>query len=215
MEDGRTILIMHQTLPDGGWVATHQDISEQRRTEARMKYLAQHDPLTGLANRAYFRERMDAAEHRIRSGEVFAVLFIDLDGFKPVNDTFGHPVGDLLLAEVSKRITDCAGERAFVSRLGGDEFAILQGPLRTFKESAELARSIVGTLAEPFDLEGHRMSIGASVGIALAPADGCDSLNLMRHADLALYDAKRAGRGTFHYFRATAENGVRLAALGG
>ena len=179
-----------------------------------MKYLAQHDPLTSLANRAYFREQMDAAESRIRNGEVFAVLFIDLDGFKPVNDTFGHPIGDLLLTAVSKRITDCAGDRAFVSRLGGDEFAVLQGPLCALKESAALARRIVRTLAEPFELEGHRMFIGASVGIALAPADGCDSLNLMRHADLALYDAKRAGRGTFHYFRAKADNGVRLVALG-
>jgi diguanylate cyclase (GGDEF)-like protein len=153
---------------------------------------------------------MDAAEHRIRSGEIFAVLFVDLDGFKPVNDRFGHPVGDLLLTAVSKRITDCAGDRGFVSRLGGDEFAILQGPLCSFKESADLACRIVGRLAEPFDLEGHRMCIGASVGIALAPADGSDSLNLMRYADLALYDAKRAGKGTFHYYRATTDNRVSL-----
>lgn len=213
LQDGRTIQILHQTLPDGGWVATHEDITEQRAAAAKMRYLAQHDPLTGLPNRAYFREKLDSVQGLIKAGETFAVLFIDLDQFKPVNDTFGHPMGDLLLSAVGERITECAGPDTFVSRLGGDEFAILQGPPQTMLHSSLLAGSLVRRMAEPFEIEGERLAIGASVGIAVAPVDGKDSLNLMRHADLALYAAKRAGRGDYCFF-GSADGGDRTALAG-
>jgi diguanylate cyclase (GGDEF)-like protein len=206
LQDVRTILIKHRPLPDGGWVAIHQDITEQRRSEERMHFLALHDPLTGLANRTHFRDEMDRVQERVRSGKTYAVFFLDLDKFKPVNDEMGHSAGDAILVAVADRIRECA-IGAVIARLGGDEFAILQGPIEQFREARGLARQLISKLSEPFLWEGHQIQIGASVGVAMAPADGTDSLNLLRHADIALYEAKGAGRGRFHFFR-TGRNGA-------
>ena len=164
-------------------------------------HLALHDPLTGLPNRALLAERMDHALSRIRRHRtMLAVLCLDLDRFKQVNDTFGHPVGDALLRAVAGRLGGCVRSCDTVARLGGDEFAIIQAPLVQVEDAGALAQRIVGTLSEPYDLNGHNVVIGASVGIALAPVDTTDLNDLLKMADIALYRAKADGRGLFRMF---------------
>jgi diguanylate cyclase (GGDEF)-like protein len=209
LQDGRTVMIRHQPMPDGGWVSTQEDISEQRLTEARIRHLARHDPLTDLPNRSSFREQMELAVAAIGRGETVAVLCVDLDHFKGVNDTLGHSLGDSLLEAVAERLKACARETDIVGRLGGDEFAILQGDSPLPEDAAALARRVVERLAEPFDIDGHHILIGASIGIAVAPADGRDAGTLMKNADLALYRAKGEGRGAFHFFEPDMEAAVR------
>jgi diguanylate cyclase (GGDEF)-like protein len=148
----------------------------------------------------YFREHMEAAEARIRRGETIAVLWIDLDYFKSVNDTLGHGIGDAVLVEVAARLKNCCRGADVVARLGGDEFAVLIGPLNEPSVAAILCDRIVRAIAEPFDIEDHRVLIGASIGIAVSPDDGLDAATLMKNADLALYRAKNDGRSTFHFF---------------
>jgi diguanylate cyclase (GGDEF)-like protein len=200
LQDGRIIEIHHQPMVDGGWVSTHQDITEQRRNEEKIRYLARHDALTDLPNRTLFSEDMEAAEARIRRGEPIAVLCIDLDHFKSVNDTLGHTIGDAVLREVGHRLKTCCRGADIVARLGGDEFAVLIGPLRQPSAAAMLAERVVKSIAEPFDIGDHRVLIGASIGIAVSPNDGADATTLFKNADLALYRAKGEGRSTFHFF---------------
>jgi diguanylate cyclase (GGDEF)-like protein len=200
LQDGRVIAILHHPMEDGGWVSTHQDITEQRNNEARIRHLARHDALTDLPNRLLFRETMDSAEQRIKRRETLAVLAIDLDHFKIVNDTLGHGVGDVVLRLVADRLRTCCREGDAVARLGGDEFAILTGPLAEAADAATIANRVVKQIAEPFDVEGHNIMIGASVGIAVAPGDGQISETLLKNADLALYRAKNEGRGAYHFF---------------
>jgi diguanylate cyclase (GGDEF)-like protein len=200
LQDGRIIMIHHQPMPDGGWVSTHQDITEQRRNEEKVHYLARHDALTDLPNRMLFGEDMEVAEARIRRGESIAVLCIDLDHFKSVNDTLGHAIGDAVLKEVGVRLKACCRGADVVARLGGDEFAVLIGPLRHASSAANLAERIVKAIADPFDIGDHRVLIGASIGIAVSPQDGPDAATLFKNADLALYRAKGEGRSTFHFF---------------
>jgi len=221
LEDGRVFSISHQPMSDGGWVSTHQDITEQRRNEAHIWHLARHDGLTNLPNRVAFNERMESAEANIRRGENLAVLWVDLDHFKAVNDTLGHAVGDEVLKAVSKRLVECCRDTDVVARFGADEFAILQGPLPHAGDAAILAGRIVASMAEPFDIEDHRIIIGASVGIAVSPVDAGDAQSLMKNADLALYRAKSEGRGAYHFYEqgmdATLQNrrameiGLRMA----
>jgi diguanylate cyclase (GGDEF)-like protein len=200
MTDGRVISVRHQPLADGGWVATHEDITEQRRNEARIQHLARHDALTDLPNRVLFREHLEQVSTRSRGGETVGVLCVDLDYFKGVNDTLGHSIGDAVLKKVSQRLLDCARESDIVARLGGDEFAVLEARLERPEDASVLAGRIVKAIGEPFEIEGHRILIGASVGIAVAPVDGEDGPSLMKHADLALYRAKGEGRGTYHFY---------------
>jgi diguanylate cyclase (GGDEF)-like protein len=200
LQDGRVISVIHQPMSDGGWVATHQDITEQRNAETRIRYLARHDSLTDLPNRLMFREIMEAAESRLRRGEVLALLAIDLDHFKTVNDTLGHGVGDAVLTKVAARLRESCRESDTVARLGGDEFAVLTGTLASPADAATLANRIVTRAAEPLEVDGHNIVIGASVGIAVAPGDGSDSETLLKNADLALYRAKHDGRGAYHFF---------------
>jgi diguanylate cyclase (GGDEF)-like protein len=200
MRDGRVISVVHHSMPDGGWVATHQDITEQRRHEARIHHLARHDSLTDLPNRTAFGESMEAAEQRIRRREHFALLAIDLDHFKLVNDTLGHGIGDRVLTEVGTRLRACCREGDEIGRLGGDEFAVLTGPIDSPRDAATLAERIVRRMGEPFSIEGHSIVIGASIGIAIAHSDGGDSSALLKNADLALYRAKSVGRGAYHFF---------------
>ena len=200
LQDGRVISVIHHPMADGGWVSTHQDITEERRTEARIRHLARHDALTDLPNRLMFREITEGIEARIRRGEVLAVLSIDLDHFKTVNDTLGHGVGDTVLTLVGERLRDSCREVDTVARLGGDEFAILTGILAHPHDAATLADRIVRHAAEPFEVDGHTIVIGASVGIAVAPGDGTDAETLLKNSDLALYRAKRDGRGAYHFF---------------
>jgi diguanylate cyclase (GGDEF)-like protein len=198
--DGRVIAIRHMPMEDGGWVATHEDITEQRRSEAQIAHMAHHEALTGLPNRVRFREEMDRALTGVRKGEKLAVLCLDLDHFKAVNDTLGHPIGDTLLKAVAGRLSECLRDTDTIARLGGDEFAIIQVDVDQPNQSIAAAERIIERLTEPFDLDGHHVVIGTSVGIAVAPSDGRDPDQLLKSADMALYRAKMDGRGTFRFF---------------
>ncbi|WP_426410558.1 EAL domain-containing protein [Bradyrhizobium ganzhouense] len=199
--DGRLICVMRQPMAGGGWVATHLDVTEQRRSEAKITHMAQHDALTDLPNRVLLRERMEHALAVTRNGGLdLAVLMLDLDRFKEVNDTLGHPAGDSLLCAVAARLRDCSTETALIARLGGDEFAVIDYVTNPAVEAASLAEKIRKALCEPFDLGDHRVTVGTSIGIAIAPRDGEDSDVLMKSADLALYSAKSGGRGAFRFF---------------
>ena len=200
--DGRVVATTYHPMADGGWVATHEDVTVQRQQQDRIRHLARHDVLTDLPNRAYFGEQLTGIESRIARGEQWGLLYFDLDHFKSVNDTLGHTVGDALLREVAARLEQTRREHDVAARLGGDEFALLIGPLQRPDEAAVVAQRIVDAIAAPFLIEGHEVSIGTSIGIAVAPADGSDAISLMRNADLALYRAKAEGRGNFQFFEA-------------
>jgi len=200
LNDGRTILIRRRPMPDGGWVTTHEDISERCEAEARVAHMALHDGLTGLPNRTLFQSRLEDAMKRVRRGERAALLWLDLDHFKSVNDTYGHPVGDALLCEVAARILSNIRETDTVARLRGDEFAVLQVQVSTANDCSALAQRLISILSEPYMVAGHLLMIGVSVGIAIADSENHDARDLMRSADLALYKSKNEGRGTFRYF---------------
>jgi diguanylate cyclase (GGDEF)-like protein len=201
MNDGRVIAVALQPMPDGGWVATHEDITERRRVESQIAYLAQHDSLTGLANRALLGEQITRAMQGRTRGIGFALLFLDLDRFKAVNDTYGHGAGDQLLQLVAKRLLHSLREVDSAARLGGDEFVVLQVGLNGPEDAGRLARRIIGLLSLPYPISGHDILIGVSVGIELADNASGDIEVLIKNADSALYTAKQAGRGTYRYFR--------------
>ncbi len=201
LKNGRTFKIRHRPMPDGGWVATHEDITEQRQSEVKIEYMAHHDALTDLANRVLLNERLEQAlGRRIHREEMVAIHHLDLDQFKAVNDTFGHPVGDKLLKIVADRLRGLVRESDTIARMGGDEFVIVQAPITDPAEATALAERIIELMGEPFDIDGHQAVIGASVGIAVGPGDGLRPDRLLRNADLALYRAKGDGRGTFRFF---------------
>jgi diguanylate cyclase (GGDEF)-like protein/PAS domain S-box-containing protein len=195
--DGRVVACVYNSTSNGGWVATYEDVTERRKAETKIMHMARHDALTNLPNRVLFREEMEEALLR---GEELAVLFIDLDRFKGVNDTLGHPVGDTLLCAVTKRLQQAVSDFDTVARLGGDEFAIIQLGARPTL-ATELAARIIETIAEPFDVHGNQVVIGTSIGIAIAPTDGNEPDQLLRNADMALYRAKSEGRGKYHFFQ--------------
>ena len=207
---GRVVAIVHQPMPDGGWVATYEDVTERRRSEARIAFMARHDALTGLPNRALFGEKIEEAVASVGRDGGFAVLCLDLDRFKQVNDTLGHHVGDELLRAVAQRLRYCVREADTVSRLGGDEFAIVQPKVDRPEAAALAAHQIIEVLSAPYDVAGHRITIGVSIGISLAPGDGAASGKLLKNADVALYRAKADGRGTWRFFEA--EMDARLQA---
>ena len=201
LSDGRLIRVTRQPMAGGGWVATHLDVTEQQRSAAKIAHMAQHDALTDLPNRVLLHEHLDRAFDAARGGRRrLAVFMLDLDRFKDVNDTLGHPVGDLLLKAVAARLRSCLRESDMIARLGGDEFAIVQDVTEPVAESTALAEAIQEAFRAPFDLGGHQVSTGTSVGIAVAPAHGRDSDEILKSADLALYRAKTAGRGTHRFF---------------
>ncbi len=176
------------------------DVTDRREAEERLVHIARHDPLTGLPNRLLFREGLDAALAEARRGRGFALHCLDLDRFKEVNDTLGHPVGDALLREVAERVRGVLRETDTLARLGGDEFAVIQKGAEGREAAERLARRIVEVLARPFDLGGHQVGIGTSLGIAFAPGDAVEADVLMRDADMALYRAKAEGRGRWSFF---------------
>ena len=200
LDSGTLIEVTVTRMADGSCVALHEDITEQRRTQAQAAYLATHDALTGLPNRGALRDELLRLLARNKRGEDVAVLCLDLDRFKHVNDVLGHPAGDALLGQVAERLRQCARETDFVVRLGGDEFAVLQCGTPQPASSTALARRIIAALGTPFDLDGQRAHIGGSVGIAIAPFDGEEPELLLKNADLALYRAKSDGRGLLRYF---------------
>jgi diguanylate cyclase (GGDEF)-like protein len=203
LADGRVVAMARHAMPDGGWLATHEDITDRALNEKRIAFLAHHDLLTGLANRALFTEKLeDAAKRLRRHGTTFTVLMLDLDKFKNVNDTLGHPAGDQLLVEVGQRLMSSLRDTDVLARLGGDEFAIIQENEKNQSEGAiALALRIIGLIEQPFDLNGHRVGIGTSVGIAFAPEHGADAETLLKKADLALYAAKSGGESDFRVFQ--------------
>jgi diguanylate cyclase (GGDEF)-like protein len=200
LRDGRTIAIQQRRMEDGGWVATHEDVTERQRAEAEVAFLARHDVLTGLPNRAVFQDFIRRALPEAARGAQFAVLFLDLDRFKAVNDTLGHRAGDLLLQQVAARLRASVRQIDTIARFGGDEFVILQPLVEVPEGAMHLAERIIEVVGAPYDLEGAQASIGVSVGIALAPADGSTADALLKNADMALYLAKSEGRGTFRFF---------------
>ena len=200
LQDGRTIKIRHRPMPGGGWVATHEDITEQRQSEVKIEYMAHHDSLTDLPNRVLLNDRLEQALSRVQPDEMVAVHHLDLDQFKAVNDTFGHPCGDRLLRIVAERLRSLVGETGTIARMGGDEFVIVQGAISDPAEATSLAQSVIDMLSEPYDLDGQQAVIGVSIGISVGPGDAPDSDKLLRNADLALYRAKSDGRGTFRFF---------------
>ena len=200
LRNGRTFKIRHRPMPDCGWVATHEDITEQRRSEVKIEYMAHHDSLTDLANRVLLNERLEHVLGQLHQNEMVAVHHLDLDQFKAVNDTFGHPAGDKLLKTVADRLLGLVRETDTVARMGGDEFVIVQVPVADPGDATSLAQRIIDLLGEPFDIDGQQVLIGVSIGIAVGPGDGLTPDKLLRNADLALYRAKGDGRGTFRFF---------------
>jgi diguanylate cyclase (GGDEF)-like protein len=198
--DGRSIQIVSEPLADGGWVATHEDITERRLAEEQIRHLAHYDALTNLPNRALFHEKLKQELARMAAGEQLAVLYIDIDEFKSVNDTLGHLIGDELLKSVAASLSQCAAASDFVARLGGDEFAIVQTAVKTPAEVTELARRVFDAIREPYECLGHQVTTDASIGIALAPQHGGDLDQILKNADLAMYAAKSAGRRTYRFF---------------
>ncbi|HEV7277929.1 MAG TPA: EAL domain-containing protein [Devosiaceae bacterium] len=205
--NGRLIMMQHHPMADGGWVSTHEDITEQRQQEARIQHLARHDALTELPNRNQFLEQLAAAEPLLERGEKAAVLHIDINDFKAVNETLGYAVGDKVLKQASARLWGTTRETDVLARLGGDEFALLLRPVHKPADAAAIADRIIEAMASPFAIDGHQIALGASVGIAMAPADGETTDRLMKNAHLALHRAKSEGRSSYHFF----ENGMDAA----
>jgi diguanylate cyclase (GGDEF)-like protein/PAS domain S-box-containing protein len=200
LADGRIVKLTHEPMPQGGFVAIYEDITERHRAEEHIAHMARHDSLTQLPNRVLLRERMAEGLARVDShGEPMAVFYLDLDNFKGVNDTLGHPIGDKLLGIIAARIRGAVREGDTVARLGGDEFAVLQGHSSP-EVAGALARRLVSVISDPIEIDGQEINSGVSIGIALAPNDGTAADHLMKCADLALYRAKAEGRGTFRFF---------------
>jgi diguanylate cyclase (GGDEF)-like protein/PAS domain S-box-containing protein len=204
--DGRTIevVVFSRMLDYEGVPAVLiavVDITERKLAEARIAFMAHHDALTELPNRVLFRQHMtDALAQRGRMGGFVGTLCIDLDNFKLVNDTLGHPIGDRLLQDVAQRIMRVIRSRDMAARLGGDEFAVLVAEAKSPLELAMLAQRLIDAVSEPYMVEGHALTVGATIGIAVAPTDGEDADRLLRNADLALYRGKSDGRSTFRFF---------------
>jgi diguanylate cyclase (GGDEF)-like protein/PAS domain S-box-containing protein len=200
---GRALRVIDQPMQGGGWVTTLEDLTDWREAQAQIAHMARHDALTDLPNRLLFHEQLKQALHRITRNEQVAVFCLDLDHFKDVNDSLGHPTGDELLKEVGRRLKGCVRTSDTVSRLGGDEFAMVQmgrGPQPS--EASLLANRLVEVLGSPYEIEGYQVIVGTSIGISVAPDDGSDPDQLLKHADMALYRAKADGRGTYRFFEA-------------
>jgi len=198
--DGRTMQIVNQPLEDGGWVTTLEDVTERRRSEERIAHLAHYDALTDLPNRALFQERLEGSLAQIETGEQLAVLYLDIDEFKSINDSLGHRIGDELLKSVATSLNSCIGKTDFVARLGGDEFAIVQTGIKDPKDVVNLISRIYRTIREPYEILGHHVTTDASIGVALVPKDGTDLDQILQNADLAMFSAKAGGRRTYRFF---------------
>jgi diguanylate cyclase (GGDEF)-like protein len=225
LPDGRTISVVNHPMAGGGWVATHEDITERRQAEKQIAHMARHDALTDLPNRVLLRERLAHALAELPRDKRLAVLYLDLDHFKGVNDTLGHQIGDELLKAMAACLRNCVRETDTVARVGGDEFAVIHTGIEQPNDAAILARRICEAVKEPCELHGHAVIVDTSIGIALAPGDGTDPTELLKNADMALYRAKADGRGTYRFFepamdarmkaRRTLELALRVALANG
>ena len=200
LPDGRAVSVVNKPVADGGWLATHEDVTERQRSEERIAHMARHDALTDLPNRVLLLEQLNHEIKRVKRGECLAVLCLDLDQFKSVNDALGHHIGDELLKLVGERLRGCTRELDIVARMGGDEFAIIMTQMDQAADAATLSKRIRDSVIRPYQVEGHQIVTDISIGISVAPMDAVESDELLRNADMALYDAKADGRGTFRFF---------------
>jgi len=196
----RVVSIVNTPIHGGGWLATHEDITDRQKAQEQIAHMARHDALTDLPNRVLLRERLEQELKRVKRGECLAMLCLDLDHFKSVNDTLGHPIGDTLLKLVADRLRGCTREPDTIARLGGDEFAIIMTQLQQPSDAAALAKRIRDSVMRPYQIDGHQIISDISIGISIAPIDGTEPDRLMKNADLALYGAKSEGRGTYRFF---------------
>ena len=201
MADGRSIQIIDRPMASGGWVSTHEDITERRRLDRQIEDMAHRDALTGLPNRRFFLTHL-AGDLDARNNLRRALLFVDIDDFKSVNDSLGHEAGDMLLRAVASRLKVCADRATdIVARLGGDEFVVVRRILSDTAEVDELASEIFKSLHQPVDINERRVRIDASIGIGISPEHGGDASTLMRNADIAMYQAKAAGKNTHKIYQ--------------
>src|SRR5450432_417815 len=207
--DGRAIEIINQPLEAGGWVATIEDVTERKRSDEKIVRLAHYDALTDLPNRVLFREQLERALAKVQPDQQLAVLYIDIDEFKSVNDALGHSVGDELLKAVAGRLRGCLGETDVAARLGGDEFAIIQTAIGHPSDTTHLVGRIYDAIRKPYDCGGHLITTDASIGIALAPQQGADLDQLLKNADMAMYEAKADGRRTYRFFELSMDARVK------
>lgn len=198
--NGMILEIRGTPLNGGGFVTTYLDVTAQRRSQALIAHLAHHDTLTNLPNRALFADRLQTAIALAKRSGMVAVHYLDIDGFKVVNDALGHDVGDALLVAIAGRLHRSVRENDTVARLGGDEFAIIQTGFDKVSDAAVLAGRVVRDISRPFDLLGNEVLVGASIGIAVAPQDGIEIDEVVRKADRALYRSKSNGRGRFSFY---------------
>ncbi|MBN8992893.1 MAG: EAL domain-containing protein [Rhizobiales bacterium] len=209
MPDGRTIQLIYQSSPDGGWTTTLEDVTERRRVQARIQHLAHYDALTNLPNRTLFQRHAEGLLLESAAAQ-FAILYIDIDEFKRINDSLGHLIGDEFLKGVADRLRQSVGPDDFIARLGGDEFAVVQRNVTCDDDVSILVGRIYERLRTPFDCNGHCLSSDASIGVAVAPHDGTDLFGLLKSADLAMYAAKAAGRRTHRFFEPAMEKQANL-----
>lgn len=209
LADGRRVMVSHQPMDSGGWTATFEDITDRYKAQAQISHMARHDALTNLPNRTLLRERLEATLARDRATQqIAAVMCIDLDNFKKINDTYGHPFGDQLLCEASARLLSVCRNKDTISRIGGDEFIVVCSGMERMDQVDKAAKRMVQALSEPFHIQGREVTTGGSIGIATT-RQASDSVDeLLRFADLALYSAKDAGRGTYAHY--TAEMGAQI-----
>jgi diguanylate cyclase (GGDEF)-like protein/PAS domain S-box-containing protein len=208
--DHRVIQVKNEPVPGGGWLATHEDVTERVRAEEQIAHLAHYDALTDLPNRVSFRDCLERMLSGSNPSNRLAILYIDVDEFKSINDSLGHHVGDELLKSIASRLRACVGPNDLVARLGGDEFAIVKAGIGKSEKLESFVESIQGAIRSSIDCCGHEVTTDASIGIAVSPDDGSSLDQLVKNADLAMYDAKSSGRHTFRFF--APEMGERLQA---
>ena len=207
--DGRTISVSYQSMENGGWVGTHEDITEQRKSEAQIQYLAQHDSLTGLFNRAAFNEHVRTVwEDAMREQRSFTILSLDIDRFSEINDTYGHSAGDTFLDEVAHRLQVACGS-AFIARLGGDEFMIVSSEGEQPARAGDICTRVLTAFEMTFHIDGHAIHSGCTVGVSIFPQDGADVETLITNADVALYRAKKEERGSVRFFEPAMDKQIR------
>jgi len=209
LNTGEMVSVNHQPLPDGGWVSTHKDITEFTRLQEELGHRAYHDALTGLPNRHMLQQRLSECVQQADGLGSFALLLVDLDGFKSINDTMGHAAGDDVLRQVARRLETAASAGGMAARMGGDEFAVVMDVGAVARDAHMLAVSLSEIGRVPFVIDGQEIGIAFSVGVAVAPGDGKTSDELLKNADLALYAAKAERRGSYRFFEPAMDKALR------